>query len=117
SSLTLTVPLMMRDTVLADTPASRAITLRVTARRGRGPLLPGFCRLALIEPAPESLPDLRPLPIHTPAVAAARPIYACSGRLARSPPMSCHESRDRVVLLTPTPPPRRARRPGRCPRL
>src|SRR6266849_5885501 len=39
--LTLTVPLMIRDTVLAETPASRATILRVADRRGRGPLLPG----------------------------------------------------------------------------
>src|ERR1700733_4183947 len=39
--LTLTVPLMIRDTVLADTPASRATILSVADWRGRGPLLPG----------------------------------------------------------------------------
>src|SRR5450631_1934007 len=39
--LTLTVPLMIRDTVLADTPASRATILKVADWRGRGPLLPG----------------------------------------------------------------------------
>src|SRR6202035_5746310 len=39
--LTFTVPLMIRDTVLAETPASRATILRVPDRRGRGPLLPG----------------------------------------------------------------------------
>src|SRR5712664_2829448 len=39
--LTLTVPLIIRDTVLAETPASRATILRVADWRGRGPLLPG----------------------------------------------------------------------------
>src|SRR6202795_3210132 len=39
--LTLTVPLMIRDTVLAETPASRATILSVADWRGRGPLLPG----------------------------------------------------------------------------
>src|SRR5450631_1030961 len=39
--LTLTVPLMIRETVLADTPASRATILKVADWRGRGPLLPG----------------------------------------------------------------------------
>src|SRR5712675_2346462 len=39
--LTLTVPLMIRDTVLAETPASRATILSVADCRGRGPLLPG----------------------------------------------------------------------------
>src|SRR6202795_2458049 len=39
--LTFTVPLMIRDTVLAETPASRATILRVADWRGRGPLLPG----------------------------------------------------------------------------
>src|SRR5713226_8596509 len=39
--LTLTVPLMIRDTVLAETPASRATILSVAERRGRGPHLPG----------------------------------------------------------------------------
>jgi hypothetical protein len=32
---------MIRDTVLAETPASRATILSVADRRGRGPLLPG----------------------------------------------------------------------------
>src|SRR5271155_5185627 len=41
--LTLTVPLMIRDTVLAETTASRATTRSVADRRGRGPLLPGVC--------------------------------------------------------------------------
>src|ERR1700733_7135839 len=40
-SLTLTVPLMMRDTVLADTPASRATIFNVADWRGFGPLLMG----------------------------------------------------------------------------
>src|SRR5712664_955975 len=40
--LTLTVPLMIRDTVLAETPASRATILSVADWRGRGPLLPGL---------------------------------------------------------------------------
>src|SRR5882672_9166561 len=40
--LTLTVPLMIRDTVLAETPASRATIRRVADWRGRGPLLPGM---------------------------------------------------------------------------
>jgi hypothetical protein len=35
------VPLMIRDTVLAETPASRATILSVADWRGRGPLLPG----------------------------------------------------------------------------
>src|SRR5580704_14216244 len=39
--LTLTVPLMIRDTVLAETPASRATIRSVADWRGRGPLLPG----------------------------------------------------------------------------
>src|SRR3569833_1514423 len=39
-SLTFTVPLMIRETVLADTPASRATILKVTDLRGAGPLLP-----------------------------------------------------------------------------
>src|SRR6202795_5357431 len=39
--LTLTLPLMIRDTVLAETPASRATILSVADWRGRGPLLPG----------------------------------------------------------------------------
>ena len=43
ASLTLAVPLMMRETVLGDTPASCAITRSVIALRGRGPRLPpGF---------------------------------------------------------------------------
>src|SRR5271154_160541 len=41
--LTLTVPLMIRDTVLAETPASRATIRSVADWRGRGPLLPGVC--------------------------------------------------------------------------
>src|ERR1700720_1742814 len=41
-ALTLTVPLMMRDTVLAETPASRATMRKVADWRGRGPLLPGI---------------------------------------------------------------------------
>src|SRR5260221_9229588 len=40
SSLTFTVRLMMRDAVLAETPASRATIFRVTELRGRGPRLP-----------------------------------------------------------------------------
>jgi hypothetical protein len=32
---------MIRDTVLAETPASRATILSVADWRGRGPLLPG----------------------------------------------------------------------------
>src|SRR5277367_6557004 len=39
--LTLTVPLMIRETVLAETPASRATIRSVADWRGRGPLLPG----------------------------------------------------------------------------
>src|SRR5580704_10197630 len=38
--LTLTVPLMIRDTVLAETPASRATIRSVADWRGLGPLLP-----------------------------------------------------------------------------
>src|SRR5260370_17956213 len=38
--LTLTVPLMIRDTVLAETPASHATIRSVVDWRGRGPLLP-----------------------------------------------------------------------------
>src|SRR5258708_37923592 len=45
--LTLTVPLMIRDTVLAETPASRATILSVVDWRGRGPLLPGVGAEAL----------------------------------------------------------------------
>src|SRR5260370_25056962 len=41
-SLTFTVPLMIRDTVLAETPASRATIRRVADWRGRGPLLPAL---------------------------------------------------------------------------
>src|ERR1700675_4677672 len=51
--LTLTVPLMIRDTVLAETPASRATIRSVADWRGRGPLLPGVGaeeRLDLISP-------------------------------------------------------------------
>src|SRR5258706_6875185 len=40
SSLTFTVRLMMREAVLAETPASRATIFRVTELRGRGPRLP-----------------------------------------------------------------------------
>src|SRR5258706_12681005 len=39
-SLTFTVRLMMRDAVLAETPASRATIFSVTEFRGRGPRLP-----------------------------------------------------------------------------
>src|SRR5260221_9045491 len=40
SSLTSTVRLMMREAVLAETPASRATIFSVTEFRGRGPRLP-----------------------------------------------------------------------------
>src|SRR5258706_1944930 len=40
SSLTFTVRLMMREAVLAETPASRATIFSVTELRGRGPRLP-----------------------------------------------------------------------------
>src|ERR1700681_2277229 len=48
SSLTLTVPLMIRDTVLAETPASRATIRNVVDCRGRGPLLPGVRRVLVL---------------------------------------------------------------------
>src|SRR5580658_1709738 len=47
--LTLTVPLMIRDTVLAETPASRATIRRVADWRGRGPLLPGVGAEGLLD--------------------------------------------------------------------
>src|SRR3954454_13514801 len=67
-SLTLTVPLMIRDTVLAETPASRATMRKVADLRGAGPLLPRV----------RTGPDFRLIDSSLPLASGSEPVLPAS---------------------------------------